>query len=62
MVMAGLERADQGTVIVAGEELGALNEDALARFRGRNVGIRSSGWKQALQAFTIHFDGRIPTP
>jgi putative ABC transport system ATP-binding protein len=39
MVMAGLERADQGTVIVAGEELGALNEDALARFRGRNVGI-----------------------
>src|SRR6516165_5251314 len=27
-----------------------------------NVGIRSSGWKQALQAFTIYFDGRIPTP
>jgi hypothetical protein len=26
------------------------------------VGIRSSGWKQALQAFTIYFDGRIPTP
>ena len=23
---------------------------------------RSSGWKQALQAFTIYFDGRIPTP
>jgi putative ABC transport system ATP-binding protein len=39
MVMAGLERADQGAVIIAGEELGALNEDALARFRGRNVGI-----------------------
>ena len=39
MVMAGLERADRGKVIVAGEELGALNEDALARFRGRNVGI-----------------------
>jgi len=30
--------------------------------RGPNVGIRSSGWKQALQAFTIYFDGRIPTP
>jgi putative transposase len=27
-----------------------------------NVGIRSSGWKQALQAFTIYFDGRIPAP
>ena len=29
---------------------------------GPNTGIRSSGWKQALQAFTIYFDGRIPTP
>jgi len=37
--MAGLERADTGTVAVNGEELGALDEDALARFRGRNVGI-----------------------
>ena len=39
MVMAGLERADTGTVTVAGESLGALSEDELARFRGRNVGI-----------------------
>jgi putative ABC transport system ATP-binding protein len=39
MVMAGLERADSGTVSVAGENLGALDEDALARFRGRHVGI-----------------------
>jgi putative ABC transport system ATP-binding protein len=39
MVMAGLERADTGTVVVAGETLGALGEDALARFRGRHVGI-----------------------
>jgi putative ABC transport system ATP-binding protein len=39
MVMAGLERADTGTVAVAGEDLGTLDEDALARFRGRNVGI-----------------------
>src|SRR6201982_1940172 len=39
MVMAGLERADTGTVSVAGENLTALNENALARFRGRNVGI-----------------------
>jgi putative ABC transport system ATP-binding protein len=39
MVMAGLERADTGTVAVAGENLTTLNEDALARFRGRNVGI-----------------------
>ncbi|HEY0223915.1 MAG TPA: ABC transporter ATP-binding protein [Pseudolabrys sp.] len=39
MVMAGLERSDSGTVTVVGENLGALDEDALARFRGRNVGI-----------------------
>ena len=31
-------------------------------YQGPNTGIRSSGWKQALQAFTIYFDGRIPTP
>jgi putative transposase len=31
-------------------------------YRGPNVGVRSSGWKQALQAFTIYFEGRIPTP
>ena len=34
----------------------------LADYQGPNTGIRSSGWKQALQAFTIYFDGRIPTP
>jgi putative ABC transport system ATP-binding protein len=39
MVMAGLERADTGSVMVAGQDLGTLDEDALARFRGRNVGI-----------------------
>src|SRR3954453_17556354 len=39
MVMAGLERPDTGTVTVAGADLVALDEDALARFRGRQVGI-----------------------
>ncbi|MEM8813020.1 MAG: ABC transporter ATP-binding protein [Pseudomonadota bacterium] len=39
MVLAGLERADAGQVRVAGEDLGTLSEDALARFRGRSVGI-----------------------
>jgi putative transposase len=34
----------------------------LEEFRRPNVGIRSAGWKQALQAFTIYFEGRIPTP
>jgi putative ABC transport system ATP-binding protein len=39
MVTAGVERADTGSVMVAGQALGSLSEDALARFRGRNVGI-----------------------
>jgi putative ABC transport system ATP-binding protein len=39
MVMAGLERPDTGSVNVAGTDLGKLDEDGLARFRGRHVGI-----------------------
>ena len=39
MVMAGLEQADSGQVVVAGQELGGLSEDRLARFRGDNIGI-----------------------
>jgi putative ABC transport system ATP-binding protein len=39
MVLAGLERTDTGSIVVAGEDLTGLDEDSLARFRGRNVGI-----------------------
>jgi putative ABC transport system ATP-binding protein len=39
MVLAGLERIDTGSIVIAGSDLGRLDEDALARFRGRNVGI-----------------------
>jgi len=39
MVMTGLEQPDSGSVRVAGEDLRELDEDALARFRSRNVGI-----------------------
>jgi putative ABC transport system ATP-binding protein len=39
MVMTGLERPDNGSVIVAGKNLRQLSEDELARFRGRNIGI-----------------------
>jgi transposase-like protein len=34
----------------------------LEEFRGPSTGIRSVGWKKALQAFGIYFEGRIPTP
>jgi putative ABC transport system ATP-binding protein len=39
MILAGLERADAGSVHVLGERLEALDEDGLARFRGRHIGI-----------------------
>jgi putative ABC transport system ATP-binding protein len=39
MVMAGLERPDSGEVVVNGTAFNALDEDDLARFRGRQVGI-----------------------
>ena len=39
MVIAGLERLTGGTVAVAGLDLSALDEDALARFRRTQVGI-----------------------
>jgi putative ABC transport system ATP-binding protein len=39
MVMTGLERANSGLVTVAGEDFSRLDEDALARFRGRTIGI-----------------------
>lgn len=38
-IMAGLERATSGRVLVAGQELGALGEDELARFRRDHLGI-----------------------
>ena len=39
MVLAGLERPDSGSVLVEGNDLTKLDEDALARFRGARIGI-----------------------
>jgi len=39
MVIAGLERATSGGVAVGGQDLTALDEDALARFRRDSIGI-----------------------
>ncbi|KFI30713.1 ABC transporter ATP-binding protein [Paenirhodobacter enshiensis] len=39
MLMGGLERASDGRVTALGEDLGALSEDALARFRRGAMGI-----------------------
>lgn len=39
MVMGGLERASAGSVNVLGNDLSAMNEDALARFRRKSMGV-----------------------
>jgi putative ABC transport system ATP-binding protein len=39
MTLAGLERPDAGSVSVDGRDLTKLDEDALAHFRGENIGI-----------------------
>jgi len=39
MVAAGLERPSSGRVAVAGDDLGRLDEDGLARLRRRHIGI-----------------------
>ncbi|MCL6707344.1 ABC transporter ATP-binding protein [Pseudomonas sp. R2.Fl] len=39
MVLAGLERLDSGEIHINGAPLHTLGEDALAEFRGKNIGI-----------------------
>src|SRR5579862_1610321 len=39
MIAAGLERPTSGSVAVAGQDLGGLDEDGLARLRRRHIGI-----------------------
>ncbi|MCC5779994.1 ABC transporter ATP-binding protein [Nitratireductor sp. B36] len=39
MVIAGLERVDEGIVRVGGTQINGLSEDAIAAFRGRSIGI-----------------------
>ena len=39
MVMGGLERATIGSVTALGQDLSAMNEDGLARFRRGNMGV-----------------------
>jgi putative ABC transport system ATP-binding protein len=39
MVLAGLERLDSGEIHISGQALHNADEDTLAAFRGRNIGI-----------------------
>ncbi|MBB4286488.1 ABC transporter ATP-binding protein [Roseospira goensis] len=44
MVIAGLQRPTAGAVTVAGHDLGAMDEDALARWRRAHVGVVFQGF------------------
>jgi putative ABC transport system ATP-binding protein len=59
MVMAGLERPDSGAVVIAGEDLGRLDEDGLARFRGRRVGIVFQSF-HLIPTMTAHENVAVP--
>lgn len=38
-LLSGIDRPTSGRIVVGGEDLGAMDEDALTRWRGVNVGI-----------------------
>lgn len=59
MVLAGLEQPTGGEVRVAGQALGALNEDALARFRRHHVGIVFQSF-HLIATMTAHENVAVP--
>jgi putative ABC transport system ATP-binding protein len=44
MVVAGLERIDSGKIAIAGQDYAGLDEDALAAFRGEQIGFVFQGF------------------
>ena len=59
LVIAGLERVDAGTVTVAGKDFTTLGEDALAAFRGKNIGFVFQGF-HLMQTMTALENVAIP--
>ena len=59
MVIAGLEKNSSGRVLVAGREISALNEDALAEFRRDHVGIVFQSFHLIL-TMTAHENVAVP--
>ena len=59
MVIAGLEQISSGRVLVAGQEISALNEDALAEFRRDHVGIVFQSF-HLIPTMTAHENVAVP--
>ncbi len=58
-LIAGLDRPSRGTVVIDGEDLGAMSEDQLARFRGRNLGFVFQSF-QLIPTLTALENVRVP--
>jgi putative ABC transport system ATP-binding protein len=58
-LLAGLDEASAGTVVINGTELGALDEDGRARFRGRYIGFVFQSF-QLLPALTALENVMLP--
>lgn len=59
MLMGGLERASSGSVLALGQDLSALNEDALARFRRGNMGVVFQSF-HLIPTLTAHENVALP--
>jgi putative ABC transport system ATP-binding protein len=58
-LLAGLDEASDGRVVIAGTDLGALDEDGRARFRGQHVGFVFQSF-QLLPALTALENVMLP--
>lgn len=59
MIMGTLEKADSGTIHIAGQELASLNEKKLSEFRNKNIGFVFQ-FHQLLPEFTALENVMIP--
>jgi putative ABC transport system ATP-binding protein len=59
MILAGLERATTGRVVVAGQDYGGLDEDGRARVRARNIGIVFQSF-HLIPSMTAHENVALP--
>ena len=58
-LMAGLDRPTAGEVLIDGQSLGAMNEDALARFRGQAIGFVFQSF-QLIPSLTAQENVQVP--
>ncbi len=58
-LIAGLDRPTRGSVVIDGQDLGAMSEDQLARFRGRNLGFVFQSF-QLIPTLTALENVRVP--